>query len=156
MMTFWSIFFPPFGYFSSNVVFTSGPQYRYLFSFIWLLIMSSFSVNSAFGEQIFKIVDNRLPIAGVWTEIGILVSDRSYWSVFLFWMKHQRHVCFYLWTLSPQSRWQEVESQPAELDSKHLANNQQACSHLAGTTRRWFWNFHCDGAQLPRVLAILL
>lgn len=45
--------------------------------------MSSFSVNSAFGEQIFKIVDNRLPIAGVWTEIGILVSDCSYWSVFV-------------------------------------------------------------------------
>lgn len=82
-MNFWSIPFFSFAFFPPNIVLMSRPQFRYSFSFIWFLIMSSFSVNSAFGEQIFRIVHNSLPIADVWAEIGILVSDCSYWSMFV-------------------------------------------------------------------------
>lgn len=53
------------------------------------------------------------------------VQKLGYWCqivpidpcLFLFWTKHQRHLCFYLLALSPQSGWHEMESPMTELIS---------------------------------------
>lgn len=113
--------------------------------------MPSFSVNSAFGEQIFKTVHNNLPTAGVWAEIGILVSDFSYRSVFVSFLNEASETSMLLFMNSvPSVVMAGGGNSNGRTELLTSWNQSQVRSHLAGHNQKMILKFPLQWSSTPK------